>query len=93
MIYYYTNSKAFLVDSWWEEDRFFAYVNAQQGITSIEYHTGNHPHTTVCEWKNERDFIKGITWYDWILAGVKNKALLKKIRNIEYNSKRKRRRR
>jgi len=93
MIYFFANNKTFLVDSWCYEDRFFAFVNGQKGITSIEYHEGNHPHTTVCEWKNEKDFIKGITWYDWILAGVKNKALLKKIRNIEYNSKRKRKRR
>jgi len=53
MIYYYTNSKAFLVDSWLYENRFFAYVNSQQGITSIEYHAGNHPHTTVCEWSGK----------------------------------------
>jgi len=92
MIYYFTNSKAFLVDSWQGENRFFAYVNGHQGISSIEYIEGNHPSTTVCEWKNEYDFIKGITWYDWIIAGVKHKVLLKKIKRIQYNSKRKRRR-
>ena len=80
MIYYYTDNKKFLVDSWDEGKRFFAFINREYGITSVEYCRGSYPNTTVCEWKSEADFIAGITWYDWILAGVKNKKLKNKIR-------------
>ena len=64
-------SKEFIVDSYFEDMYFFAYMFGEE-VHSVEIMPDNYPHISICYWNNIQEFVENTMWHDWIKVGIKN---------------------
>lgn len=83
----YIDSKQFLVDAHDEDRHFFAWVNPDGTVTSVEILPGNWPWITVCTEADMKTWVKSITWHEWIREGVQYDELEAMIQAEEWPEK------
>ena len=71
----FNDSKDFLVNAWDDGEQLFFAWESKGIIYSLEHIPNNIPSTTVCSWATIEDFVAGVTWIDWIWAGIKDEKL------------------
>ena len=81
----YTDSKTFLVNAFDGDDErmFIAWETNSGNIISVEHIYGNYPPITTVIWDDMKEFISGIAWHTWIINGIKNDDLKKRIAEKE----------
>lgn len=78
--YSYQDSKSFIVSAYADFDKsFWAWENKDGTVTSVEHIAENWPDVTVCTFRDVNSFISEITWLDYIVEGIKDKELKRRI--------------
>lgn len=73
----YTDNKSFIVESRDYENGifYFAWVNPDDSISSLEHLPANSPHTTVCCFEDMQDFVDRVDWLSHVRRGIRDDLL------------------